>query len=307
MGLLISLPKNPAIPFTLIDDKLWFTLGMKWERNDSTGSEWQPSGRLLWKPMVNHSLWASVARAVRTPSIVEQKGSVLVASFPLPPTYTSTGAVYLKGNNDFESEEVIAYEAGYRWQATTALSFDVAAFYNDYTKLYQLRSIAKPTGQDFTFANESDGESYGLEFVADWKPTSWMSLVLTYSYLEMELSSIDPSTGQSISESPVSTTSPQHQASLRSSIDFAKNWQTNLWLRYIDEIVARDSADLLSGKIPLDDYWIFDANMIWKPVESIEVMLAVQNLFNDKQLEYVSELITPATEIERCIYAWRNF
>lgn len=90
---------------------------------------------------------------------------------------------------------------------------------------------------------------------------------------------------------------------MQSSIDFAENWQTNLWLRYTDGIVARDSANLLSGQIPLDDYWSFDTNLIWKATENIEVMLAVQNLFNERQLQYISELITPATEIERSVYA----
>ncbi len=63
----------------LLDDKLWFTMGVKWEHNEYTGVEWQPTARLLWKPLPRHSLWASVARAVRTPSTVEQGGSILVA------------------------------------------------------------------------------------------------------------------------------------------------------------------------------------------------------------------------------------
>lgn len=285
----------------LIDEKLWLTFGMKWEHNDFTGSEWQPSARLLWKPVVNHSLWTSVARAVRTPSIVEQKGSILAASYPLPPTYTTTGTTYIRGNKDFDSEEVVAYEAGYRWQASNRLSFDVALFYNDYSELYNLEPVYKPTGVDFTFGNGSDGESYGLEFVADWQPVSWWSLVFSYSYLKMELSSKDPFTGENV-ESDVANTSPQNQASVRSSIDLAENWQTNLWLRYIDEIVCRDSANLLSGQIQLDDYFLYDANLIWTPTENLEIMLAGQILLDNNQLEYVSELITPPTEIKRIAY-----
>lgn len=285
----------------LIDDKLWLTLGIKWEHNDFTGTEWQPSGSLLFKPTENHSLWASVSRAVRTPSIVENNGSVLVASFPLPPP-ASAGTVYLKGNNDFESEEVIAYEAGYRWQASNSLSFDVATFYNDYKKLYELQPIAKPTGLDFTFANESGGESYGLEFVADWKPTSWLSLIASYSYMEMTLTGRNPFTGLPTDDNAVSATSPRHQFSLRSSIELARNWRTNLWLRYTDEIIARDSANLLAGQVPLDDYFLFDANLSWTPTENLEIMLVGQNLFSSSQLQYISELITPATEIERSVF-----
>ncbi|WP_167496481.1 TonB-dependent siderophore receptor [Desulfopila sp. IMCC35006] len=289
----------------LIDDKLWLTLGTKWEHNDFTGSELQPSGRLLWKPVANHSFWASVARAVRTPSIVERKGSILAASYPLPPPYNSiTGTTYIRGNKEFDSEEVVAYETGYRWQANTKLSFDIAAFYNEYEKLYQLEPVTSSTGLDFTFVNGAEGHSYGLELAADWKPTSWLSLVLTYSYLDMELSSVNSLTGQNVSESTlaIAKSSPKHQASVRTSIDFAEKWQTNLWLRYTDEIVGRDSADVLSGEIPLDGYFLFDANLIWKATDHLEIMLVGQNLLNNSQLEYISELITPATEIERSVY-----
>jgi iron complex outermembrane receptor protein len=55
--------------FTLVDRLLWLTLGTKYEHNDFTGNEWQPSARLLWKPAEAQSVWAAVARAVRTPSV----------------------------------------------------------------------------------------------------------------------------------------------------------------------------------------------------------------------------------------------
>ena len=284
----------------LIADKLWLTLGAKWEHNDYTDSEWQPSGRLLWKPVANHSLWTSVARAVRTPSILEHNGRILATSYPPPLGF---GPVYFKGNKDFESEDVIAYEAGYRWQASTELSFDLAVFYNDYEKLYGLDQVLSPSGLSYTFVNSEEGESRGFEFAADWKPASWLSMVFTYSYLDMEVTTKDLVTGQRTSDGFVVGFSPKHQASVRSSIDFAKNWQTNLWLRYTDEISARNSVSLLSESISLEDYFIFDANLVWKPTKNVEIMLAVQNMFNDGQLQYVSEIITPATEIERSVYA----
>ena len=39
------------------------------------------------------------------------------------------------GRRNFDSEEVIATELGYRIEATEKLSFDLALFYNDYAKL----------------------------------------------------------------------------------------------------------------------------------------------------------------------------
>ena len=43
---------------TLVRDRLHFTLGSKFEHNDLTGSEIEPSARLLWTPAGNQTVWA---------------------------------------------------------------------------------------------------------------------------------------------------------------------------------------------------------------------------------------------------------
>src|SRR4029079_17536207 len=52
---------------TLVEDKLKLTLGSKFEHNDYTGWEVQPSGRLAWTPNERHTLWGAVSRAVQLP------------------------------------------------------------------------------------------------------------------------------------------------------------------------------------------------------------------------------------------------
>lgn len=283
----------------LVEDKLWFIAGIKGEHNDYTGFEWQPSARLLYKPLENHTLWTSVARSVRTPSVVEHGGSVLAATFP---TSAGTGFSYLTGGEEFDSEIVRAYEIGYRWQTSLDLSLDLAAFYNEYEDLYSLDIDL--TGQDSNlyFANKGEGDSYGLELAADWRPTSWLAFNLAYSYLKMDFTTTDSETTLDFINSFLSNASPQHQVSLRSSIKFAQSWQANVWLRYIDEIDARNSIDRLADPIQLEDYWIVDLNLSWKATNQLEVMLVGQNLFNDGQLQYISEYGTPATEIQPSVY-----
>ncbi len=64
----------------LIKDRLSLTFGSKLEHNDYTGVEVEPGARLLWTPWADSSLrslssqtfWASVSRAVRTPSRTEE-------------------------------------------------------------------------------------------------------------------------------------------------------------------------------------------------------------------------------------------
>jgi len=82
-----------------IPDRLHVTLGAKFEHNDFSGFEVQPSGRIAWTPDTRQTLWAAISRAVRTPSRVD-RGLVF-----------SRGPPYLiAGGRNFESEKLDAYE-----------------------------------------------------------------------------------------------------------------------------------------------------------------------------------------------------
>ena len=89
----------------LIEDRLHLTLGSKFEHNDYTGMEFQPSGRLAWNVAQGQMLWAAISRAVRTPSRIDRRLYV-----PGNPPYA------IVGGPDFESEKLLAYELGYRLQ-----------------------------------------------------------------------------------------------------------------------------------------------------------------------------------------------
>ena len=53
-------------------------LGSKFEHNDYTGFEYQPTARLLWTPSDKHSAWTAVSRAVRTPSRYDEDSEINV-------------------------------------------------------------------------------------------------------------------------------------------------------------------------------------------------------------------------------------
>ena len=119
---------------TLVEDRLAFTIGTKLSTNDYSGFEWQPSARLLWTPNRQNSVWAAVSRAVRTPNRVNEDMSMNAAVFQFSP-FLPKALFRIDGNWDLESEELIAYEMGYRAQVTDRVAFDVATFYNVYERL----------------------------------------------------------------------------------------------------------------------------------------------------------------------------
>ena len=71
---------------TLREDLLYLVMGSKFEHNDYTGFEYQPSVRMLWTPTPRHSVWAAVSRAVRMPTYADADVELTLApSVILPP------------------------------------------------------------------------------------------------------------------------------------------------------------------------------------------------------------------------------
>ncbi len=292
----------------LVADRLWLTLGSKYEHNDYTGNEWQPSAKLLWKPEADHSFWGSVARAVRTPSIVEQYGRVLMGRYPFSfGGYDGVGNLTFVGNPNFDAEAVYAYELGYRWQATKTLSFDLVLFYNDYDEIYTVYPNRVGFDIESTFVNAQSGNGQGFELAVDWKARPWLSFALAYSYLETDLTT-ESWVGSQAGSDWVAKSAPHYQVSLRSSIALAEDWRLNLWWRYVDQVSSRNTENIAGDPLLIDDYVVFNANLIWTPINNLEFMLAGQNLFDSGQVRYLSEYQTPATEIERILFGkvtWR--
>jgi len=281
----------------LAADRLWLTLGAKWEHNDFTGHEIQPSGRLLWKATDKQTLWAAVSRAVRTPSQFEENGQLTMAVVPVSPPYTVK--LTLNGNEQYDSEELIAYELGYRWLALSNLSFDLALFYNDYESLQTIDPASPLSFTELYLTNNMHGSTYGVELASDWKPVHWLKFQLGYTYIDFDLE-VDAGSASSSLDDVTEDSSPSHQVSLQSSININKDLQFNIWARYVGKL--QTSKDLLSQGIQVDEYLTLDANVSWRPLENLELMLVGQNLLNSSHLEYVSEFYTPPIEIERSVY-----
>ena len=283
---------------TLMPDRLWLTLGSKFEHNAFTGYEIQPSGRLLYKPAENQTVWGAISRAVRTPSRIETDSRITAGM--IADTSSAPTPLFLWGNEEFDSEDVLAYELGYRIYPTKQLSIDIAVFYNEYDNLRTATPLGATAICRVQFENKSSGSSLGFELAADWKPVSWLSFQLGYTWLELNLDANDGETGLDIIV-VYEDSSPQNSVSLRSTIDITQDLQMNLWLRYVDQFTAGGIQALLNESI-IEEYMAFDATLSWKATEAVELMLVGQNLFSSARMEFVSEYLAPLTDVEQSIY-----
>jgi len=256
---------------------------------------------LLWTPDPRHSIWAAVSRAVRTPSRGELEARL--DEFVIPGSLPTLVSIY--GNPDFGSEDLIAYEAGYRWQAANNLSLDLAAFYNDYAELRTVE-VGSPFLQESLGipylvlpiypGNKMAGQTFGVEAVADWSPYQWWRLQLVYSFLQMDLHLDEDSSDQT---SDVEGESPSNQISFRSLMNLPRNFELDLWLRYVDDLPAQG--------VPA--YVTMDAQLAWRPWKYLELAVVGRNLFENAHLEFSPEIINiEPTEVERSVYGkitWR--
>ena len=284
----------------LVEDRLHLTLGSKFEHNDYTGFEIQPNARLIWTPHSQHSVWMSVSRAVRTPSRADEDRRINQKVFP-PGTYASQIVVRsLLGNNDFESEELIAYELGYRVQPMDRLSLDIAAFFNDYDNLrtyesgepfYETSPSPPHLVIPITADNKMEGETYGVELAANWQALDWWRLQAAYTYLQIQLHLAGDS--KCILEKRTEGENPHHQVSFRSSMDMSRDLEFDLWIRYADNLPSQD----------IGSYITLDARLSWRPHKNIELSIVGQNLLDSNHPEFQPELInTFPSEVERSVY-----
>lgn len=298
---------------TLIPDRLMFTIGSRFEHNDFTGMEIQPNARLMWTPNPENSVWIAVSRAVRTPSRAENDSKIditpflpvatglALSSLPFPISAT------LLGSGQYNSEKLIAYEAGYRHQFSPQASINIAGFANDYSQLRDVSfgAFSLSTGlplrllQPVFINNQGSALTYGVETSIDLRPLENWRIQTSYSFIHIDFSSnnllknTNPTTGGS------EKANPQHQLSVRSNYDFSERLQLNLWLRYTSEIAFY--------QIP--SYVTMDAKLVYRPAKNTELFVVGQNLFSQHHRELTSDFIplVPAA-IPRGVFAgvqWR--
>jgi iron complex outermembrane receptor protein len=239
----------------LIDNELTLTLGTKYDHNDYTGNEVQPSARLLWKIDNKNSLWWSVSRAVREPAVVE------VDSIP----------GQITGNPTLKSEELVAYEMGYRVQPIEELSIDISGFYNNYNNL--IEPYAVPGSFFPSYEQFQKAQTYGIEpsFTAQVQP--WWKLSGSYSLLCFHTDNSGIPAGDTSVGPILQNVDPENEFSLRSSFDLPNNVDIDLGGRYVDKIVGANG------------YYAVDVRVGWRPTSNWEISVVGQNLLSSNHVE----------------------
>jgi len=280
---------------TLTPDRLLLTLGSKFEHNDYTGFEIQPSARLLWKPSPRRTVWTAVSRAVRTPARVDEDISATLPAV-MPGVFPR-----ILGNPDYKSQELLAFELGYRVEPTDRLSLDAAAFYNTYDHLRATEPglpfpetspapahLVVPAVMD----NRMEAETYGAELALDWEVSNRCRLRSGYTLLNMQLHLKEDS--RNLTMEQTEGENPENQLFIHASMNLPRNLELDLVVVYADSLPALEVDSVIEA----------DARLGWSPNERLEIFIVGQNLIHNHHAEYAPKyMYTQATETQRGVYA----
>ena len=264
------------------DNTIRVTTGLRIEHNHFSGIEYQPSFRIAWVHPTS-TVWVATSRATRIPSRLETG-----YYFPATPPYVVIGGPKVL------AEVVTAYELGWRSQPTKFLSFTATFFYNDYD---HLRSV-EPTAP-ITFANGVQGQSYGVEFFADWQTTAWWRM--RFGGFRTNQDTWLSRGGADLENARGESSFPKYQMLFRNT--FRLGSKVSLWtsLRHVAEVPTYENS--VAGVVPA--YTELDATLNCTLRKDLEFSIAGRNLLDASHPEIGS--LATRREVERSVQAEVRF
>ncbi len=251
-------------------------LGVKVEDDPYAGTSALPSARLSWSPVRGAMLWAAVSRAVRSPTPFDEDVREVVG-----------GVLFVRGNPDFRTEKLWAYEAGLRVQPSPRVSLSVSGYYNDYDDLRSIE-LTPSTILPLYWGNLIAGHTYGLEAWGNYQAASWWrlgaGLNLIFEHLRFKPGS------SRLAGIAQAGDDPHAQAKLRSSMNLGPKVTLDADLRYV--------STLRDPHVPA--YVELNSRVAWSLTDQVQLAVSGFNLLHGRHQEFPAP---QALSVPRSAYA----
>lgn len=301
--------------WAIVPKKFSVQAGMRVERQTYGGTAPLPAVKAMWHVDSENSIWASWAKTVRSPSVVDEAFGANPAAIPV--TGPGTMPVLVHGNpgsqSNFGNEKARTIELGYRGQWMPTLSSDWVAYVSKYDGVFGFlpgsvmtanpagtaaTGGAVPTDPACTTALATYGltagpglcstinrgnilpvRTRGLEISTEWRPLDYWRLQLNASRMWVD--------GMDLSASNlVYGSSPKYQGALRSSFDVNESQHFDLWWRRIGGLDGRGMNGWPVSNTPIAARTELDLRYAVRVSKPLEVALAAQNQLSRQQLQF---------------------
>lgn len=272
------------------------TVGAKVLHDEYAGWQLQPSVRVMHTPREHEHLWASLTRAVRTPSRADRTVALFADATVGPgglPLFTE-----FRGAPDFGVESVVSLEAGYRRRFSESAFVDAAAYLNFYEGLrtfepqdLEFRTDPAPHWVlPMQFANNGRATTVGAEVYFLWQATPAWRLALTASVKSWRYR-VASDSGDFLSKHEHFET-PRHQFSLQSLLALGNGWTLDAFLAYVDSLLSPT----------VDAYWRFDARLGYQLADGTVLEAGVRNAFRPAAIEFPLQVGAMSSQVPPTVY-----
>lgn len=270
--------------YELKPDKLRLILGTKIEHNSYTDFELSPNIRLAWTPNDLHTFWGAISKAVRTPSRIDRDFYLFLAP----------GVPYINGG-EFESEDLVAFELGWRYQSPRRFSFALSSFYNIYDHIRSVSPGDPPFGFPVTFSNDVEGETYGLEASLTYPVSDKLYFRGGYTYLHKDLRVKEGA--EDLNNATAESNDPDHQFLIQTGWNISQQFELGSVFRFVENLHTPS----------VDRYVGLDLRLAWKATANLGLSVTGQNLVEERHQQFIPSSPSPRL-LKRSIYlkaVWR--
>lgn len=239
-------------------ENLTFTLGLRVDTHPEAGVNVSPRGSIVYSPWDNHTFRASVSRAFRNPSVIENFVNLEVLS--------PFGPVTVEGNRRLKPEEVTSYELGYQTLLFDRLKARLDLFYNQLDKMTLGPVSTSPS--ELSLLTGGGGSIFGGEIGFEFFISEWLKGLMNYSYQERNL------------PRDVLGLGPHHKGNVGLNFTLPEGFEADLVLNVVG------SSDGVPGKV--DPYALLNVRLGYQfrlLGTRGKLNFAVFNVFNDRHRE----------------------
>jgi iron complex outermembrane receptor protein len=234
------------------------TVGTRGERTTFSGFDLQPAVRAKYTPSADAMFWGAISRAIRTPTRFDQDLRITIGE-----------TVVVRGDRDFKTEKLTAFESGARFSLRSNVSLEASAFYNDYDDLRSQE--ATPL---ITLANLYDGHTTGIELAGDVQPHSRWLVHASYTGQRVALKPLPGS--RDTTNARAEADDPAHAFSMRSYLNLPHNLELDGFFRAIGKLRASN----------LPGYQELDMRIGWQANDRLELSVMGRDLLHPRHAEF---------------------
>lgn len=203
--------------------------GLMYEHNDYTGADWSPRLAVNYLLIPKHTVRASASRALRTPSLFEQRGNAQFVA--MDGTFIDQ---YILASRPLQPEKMTAYEIGYLGEFPEAhLTTDFKVFREELRRIITaVRDDSLidpiPATVPYNFYNDGEADINGVEMQLKWRPLPRTQFVYAHAYAHQRGYILDKITGGVPTYQTTDASTPVSTRSLLAIHEFAPRVEGSL-------------------------------------------------------------------------------